>query len=70
MARKPRKADDPNRAAHETAIRAQTPYVEVCDNGECQRWEPGEPEYEAWIVRTVDAHVTADAAMAAQELAG
>lgn len=51
------------RESIEATIR-QTPSIEVCDNGACQTWSAGDAAYEAWVARTVDEHVAAQAVIA------
>lgn len=48
----------------DATIRQRTPAIEVCDNGVCQTWSAGDDAYEAWVARTVDEHVAAQAVIA------
>lgn len=45
----------------ETEIRAQTPEIVVTDGAQRAVYVAGDPEYEAWLTRTVEAHVAAEA---------
>ena len=53
-----------DRETLESTIRQRTPTIEVCDNGDCQRWSAGAAAYETWVAATVDEHVAAQAVIA------